>query len=273
MLFYNEYSLLIVFYSMQNYFLKKNVLVPYLGIVVALCFFGISFASAEEVSPVDVVIPELVVSPEIVSTETPIVDPVASDTLVTSTESIIENVIESPVVEEISHEEVVPLVVSPAPVYYNLPRVIGTGPTGVPKPLANLTMPRLAPPSFEQGVLGEKITIVDTLIKETKRGQKSQKVVDLQNELKELGFFPKRVVSSGLYGPVTDAAVQKYLSEKIIDIDELIAKVHGGEKSDAVRQLQNALKSHGEFSKAIPSTGWYGPVTESAVQKYLANKK
>ena len=65
----------------------------------------------------------------------------------------------------------------------------------------------------------------------------------------------------------------KTLAEKIVDIDEFIGKVHLGEKSDAVKQLQNALKAHGEFSKAIPSTGWYGPVTEAAVKKYLANKK
>jgi hypothetical protein len=252
---------------MQNYFLKKNVLVPYLGIVVALCFLGISFASAEDTTPIEAV------APESISTETLVTDPLVSESMVSSTESVPEVTVEiAPIQEERAHEESVPLV-SPAPVYYNLLRVIGTGPTGVPKPLANLTMPRLVPPSPEQVVLGEKITVIDALIKETKRGQKSQKVVDLQNELKGLGFFPKRVVSSGLYGPVTDAAVKKYLSEKIIDIDELIAKVHGGEKSDAVRQLQNALKSHGEFSKAIPSTGWYGPATDAAVKKYLANKK
>lgn len=254
---------------MQNYFLKKNVLVPYLGIVVALCFLGISFASAEEdTSPVEVL------APESIPTETLVTDPPVSESMVSSTESVPEVIVETiPVAEEISHEEAVPLVVSPAPVYYNLPRVIGTGPTGVPKPLASLTMPRLIPPSLEQGVLGEKITVIDALIQETKRGQKSQKVVDLQNELKALGFFPKTVVSSGLYGPVTDAAVKKYLAEKIVDIDEFIGKVHLGEKSDAVKQLQNALKAHGEFSKAIPSTGWYGPVTEAAVKKYLANKK
>ena len=166
------------------------------------------------------------------------------------------------------------------PVYPTGPRVIGKGPTGIPVPLASSTLSRQAAPTPEQAVLGEKILLLDTLIKETQKGNKSSKVVDLQNELKSLGFFPKNIASTGWYGPLTEAAVKKYLASKsgalkqvlgvkIVDIDDLIAKVHAGERSDNVKKLQNGLKDMGFFPKTIPSTAWYGPITKTAVEKYL----
>lgn len=258
----------------------------FLSLVLLVCFLGISNVYAEGDAPVEAPVEVLapivdeVVTPE--PTVEPTLEPIVDPTAVTTTEEVAPPLVtDTPSPIDVAPEPVViakPIMV-PAPV----PRVIGTGPTGVPRPLtAPLYRVPLQPP--EGAVLGEKIRLIDALLKEVVKGSRSQKVVDLQNELKALGFFPLRVVSSGLYGPITEAAVKKYLAsknvfggqvlgEKTLDVDEVLGKVHAGEKSEAVRQLQNALKSLGLFPAATPSTGWYGPVTEAAVKKYLANKK
>lgn len=63
-------------------------------------------------------------------------------------------------------------------------------------------------------VLGVKISRVDDLISQLKLGKSGALVVELQNELKKLGFFPKSVKSTGYYGPITQTAVKKYLASK-----------------------------------------------------------
>ena len=63
-------------------------------------------------------------------------------------------------------------------------------------------------------VLGEKIELVDTLIAKTKFRQRHADVKALQDELKRLGFFPKRVRSTGYYWTITRASVAKYLASK-----------------------------------------------------------
>ncbi len=258
----------------------------FLSLVLPVCFLGISNVSAEGDAPVEA--PAEVLAPivdEVVTPEPtvePTLEPIVDPTAVTTTEEVAPPLVtDTPSPIDVAPEPVViakPIVI-PAPV----PRVIGTGPTGIPRPLTP-PLYRVAVQPPEGAVLGEKIRLIDALLKEVVKGSRSQKVVDLQNELKALGFFPLRVVSSGLYGPITEGAVKKYLAsknvfggqvlgEKTVDIDEVLGKVRVGEKSEAVRQLQNALKSLGLFPATMPSTGWYGPVTEGAVKKYLANKK
>jgi peptidoglycan hydrolase-like protein with peptidoglycan-binding domain len=133
-----------------------------------------------------------------------------------------------------------------------------------------------------QAVLGEKITDsgIDALIAVTHFGQTGADVKSLQDALKKAGFFPAGISSTGFYGPVTKASVAKYLAstkapaqvlgDKITDIDSLIAQVRFGQRSNAVVALQNALKAKGFFPAGIPATGFYGPITKVAVEKYLA---
>lgn len=233
--------------------------------------------------PVDVVTePVAVAEVDTAPTVDPLVDQTALDTPVQVTTPTVS--ISTPAPEPVFVSSPGPSPVETKPlVYPNLPRVIGKGPTGIPVPLASSTMSGRRAPNPEQAVLGQKIILLDALIKETGKGNKSSKVVDLQNELKGLGFFPKNIPSSGWYGPVTDAAVKRYLASrsnsmgqvlgvKIVNVDALIAKVHVGEKSDSVKQLQSGLKEGGFFPKATPVTGWYGPVTQMAVKKYLASR-
>ena len=60
-------------------------------------------------------------------------------------------------------------------------------------------------------VLGEHITLVDTLIAKLKYGQRGADVMKLQSELKRLGFL-KIGKTTSFYGPMTRAAVNKYLT-------------------------------------------------------------
>lgn len=61
-------------------------------------------------------------------------------------------------------------------------------------------------------VLGVSTTLVDELIARLRYRQRSADVVKLQNELKRLGFFPKKTRSTGFYGVITRASVQRYLA-------------------------------------------------------------
>jgi hypothetical protein len=81
----------------------------------------------------------------------------------------------------------------------------------VPDPITNVPVVVTEPKANGQ-VLGEKIALLDELIAKTKYGQTSNTVKQLQTELRNAGFFPRYVRSTGWYGPITRAAVAKYLA-------------------------------------------------------------
>ncbi len=133
-----------------------------------------------------------------------------------------------------------------------------------------------------QEVLGEKITDLDGLLAETRRGQRSEKVKMLQDALKKAGFFPAGFPSTGFWGPVTDASVKKYLASlntpvapvtpapEVPSTDDIVGALQFGMRGPKVVELQNTLKKLGFFPEYIPSTGYFGPITRAAVEKYLA---
>lgn len=135
-----------------------------------------------------------------------------------------------------------------------------------------------------QEVLGEKITDIDGLIAELRFGMRSEKVTALQSALKKAGFYPAGFPVTGYFGPVTDAAVKKYLASLTLPTpapvippvapvdDDLVGALHFGMRSQKVVELQNALKALGFFPKYVPSTGYFGPITRAAVEKYLASR-
>jgi hypothetical protein len=99
---------------------------------------------------------------------------------------------------------------------------------GNPGPLIYTNLPHSVPTSSDTGikhapssssviephVLGEKIAAdvsIDELIKQTSYGQRGDLVKHLQTKLRTAGFFPHWVRSTGWYGPITRAAVAKYL--------------------------------------------------------------
>jgi len=129
-------------------------------------------------------------------------------------------------------------------------------------------------------VLGEKIYRIDELIKITKYGKHSKEAKELQAELMRLGFLPKNFKTTDYYGPITAAAVKKYLASKTssvaesttVDVDSLIGKTKFGQKGNDVVALQNELKRLGFFPKFQKATSYYGKITQEAVKKYLASK-
>jgi peptidoglycan hydrolase-like protein with peptidoglycan-binding domain len=135
-----------------------------------------------------------------------------------------------------------------------------------------------------QEVLGEKITDLDGLLAETRRGERSEKVKMLQDALKKAGFFPAGFPSTGFWGPVTESAVQKYLASlktpvapvtpapEVPSTDDIVGALHFGMRGPKVVALQNTLKKLGFFPAGVPSTGYFGPITRAAVEKYLASR-
>ncbi len=135
-------------------------------------------------------------------------------------------------------------------------------------------------PAPVQSVLGTKVAAIDTLVATLKLGARSLDVTTLQNELKKAGFFPATTPSTGFYGAVTAAAVAKYqaslttpavvLGTKVASLGELTAKAKFGTRSLDVTTLQNELKKAGFYPANLAATGYYGPITKAAVEKYLA---
>lgn len=59
------------------------------------------------------------------------------------------------------------------------------------------------------------------------------------------------------------------LGEKIALVDELIARLRFGQRSEDVRALQTELKRLGYFPASWTPTNYYGPLTLSAVTRYV----
>lgn len=136
----------------------------------------------------------------------------------------------------------------------------------------------VAPTPITPEVLGVKITRLDELVAKLKAGQTNSEVMEMQNELKKLGYFNKSFKATKFYGSMTKAAVKKYLADKnkkpvvAKTLDELVATLKLGQKSDLVKQMQTELKKLKFFPANLVATGYYGPATKTAVNKYLASK-
>jgi sugar lactone lactonase YvrE len=128
-------------------------------------------------------------------------------------------------------------------------------------------------------VLGIKITRLDELVAKLKAGQTNAEVMELQAELKKLGYFAKTWKPTKFYGTMTKAAVKKYLADKnkapvvVKTLDELVATLKLGQKSDSVKQLQTELKKLKFLPAKHVVTNYYGAITKAAVAKYLASKQ
>ncbi len=120
-------------------------------------------------------------------------------------------------------------------------------------------------------------------------GQKNQEVVKLQDRLKELGFFPKDIDSTGWFGPITEKAVKEFQKSKGIYPCGIVGprtrKALNGEKivehqyffkndlkfndqGEEVKYLQIKLKNLGYFPSWVICSGWFGPITRNAVKLF-----
>ncbi len=124
-----------------------------------------------------------------------------------------------------------------------------------------------------------------------KEGMQSDRVLQLQKDLKSLGHFSDpttgyygaatksavisfqkkyKISATGVYGPLTDSKLNSLLNEKKSSNsqDETLKEGMSGEK---VLQLQKNLKSLGYFS--APLTGYFGSATKSAVINFQKKYK
>ena len=128
-----------------------------------------------------------------------------------------------------------------------------------------------------------------------KIGDQDEYVNDLQNKLKELGFFDHKV--TGYYGTVTQQAVMDYQSDNSLAVDgkagpQTLRSIFGSDytipsdrlvennnadggldtygpsdKGDVVSDIQKRLQEL-EYYDYSTITGYYGPVTEAAVKRF-----
>lgn len=134
------------------------------------------------------------------------------------------------------------------------------------------------PPVVVPQVLGETVYLADDLIAATRYRQRSPKVLELQTELKRLGFLPSTYRVTSFYGMNTSAAVKKYQAfkkiagtETVDTINNLIANTKFGFRGNDVKQLQTELRKLGLLN--IRSTGYYGIITRAAVKAYQSIKQ
>lgn len=155
-------------------------------------------------------------------------------------------------------------------------------------PTSTVTVAASAPPFATMNTVvpatSAKISRLEQLAGKLKLGNKSAEVMELQTELKKLGFLAKTFKPSKLYDSVTAAAVKKYLASLKKNItpvktvpalsllDTLISKTKFGQRGTIVKQLQVELNKVGFIPKPM-ITSYYGTLTKTAVSKYLASNK
>lgn len=121
-------------------------------------------------------------------------------------------------------------------------------------------------------------------------GSNNNEVKELQNFLKQLGFFPQEIKSNGNFGPTTKQAVMKYQksvglypegvvgsrTRKALNNQEFVTNkdyqfindLKYGDTGEEVKQLQTRLRDRSFFPYWVSSTGWFGPVTQNAVSLF-----
>ncbi len=134
--------------------------------------------------------------------------------------------------------------------------------------------------SFEQ--------VKDILNKDFKIGDQSDEVELIQQYLRQEGYYTYLFIT-GYYGTITDNALQNYRADQVAgvkpapetapepspevttcdDLYDLNWTI--GQNGDEVVKLQECLREEGVFNYST-STGYFGPITEKALQDYRASK-
>ncbi|MGI6153689.1 MAG: peptidoglycan-binding protein [Christensenellaceae bacterium] len=111
-------------------------------------------------------------------------------------------------------------------------------------------------------------------------GDKGDEIAKLQTRLKELEYYDYGSIT-GYYGPVTQESVKKFQRTHGLTADGVMNAstmevlnsgsaryytMYPGDRSDDIRAMQDRLRELGYFSAS--STGYYGPITLSAVQMF-----
>lgn len=112
-----------------------------------------------------------------------------------------------------------------------------------------------------------------------KKGQRSSAVKQLQDDLKELGYFSAK--STGYYGSITESSVRRFQNDYGLYVDGMAGSntlnainsaveksrlLKKGMRGSHIRDLQQDLKQLGYFDS--DATGYYGSITEEAVEEF-----
>ena len=126
-----------------------------------------------------------------------------------------------------------------------------------------------------------------------KLGDEDAYVKELQDKLKELGYF--KATSTGYFGTITQQAVIDYQRDKglvvdgkagpqtlsllmgdgysipsdrfVADDDVVVGTYYPGDKGEEISKLQQALKDL-EYYDYSSITGYYGPITATAIERF-----
>ena len=121
-------------------------------------------------------------------------------------------------------------------------------------------------------------------------GSNNEEVKTLQDKLKELNFFPEEIESNGNFGPTTEQAIKEYQASKgiypcgivgprtrkALNNEEFITNkdyqftqdLKYNDRNEEVQELQTRLRDQNFFPYNIESTGWFGSITQKAVNLF-----
>ena len=108
-------------------------------------------------------------------------------------------------------------------------------------------------------------------------GQQGSNIVELQDCLTSTGHFTYAGGSTGYYGPITQTAFNAYKNSQNTTIStsctDLLSRTWSiGQQNNDVIALQDCLTSTGHFTYAGGSTGYYGSITQSALNAYRTSQ-
>jgi peptidoglycan hydrolase-like protein with peptidoglycan-binding domain len=125
--------------------------------------------------------------------------------------------------------------------------------------------------------------------KPLRKGARGEKVVRLQNQLRQLGYLD--APATGYYGRLTVDAVQRFQADRGMSPDGMVGMqtqnilqqnapspspstnsnlLQRGSTGEAVTELQKQLQQLGFFQ--ANATGFYGPLTETAVRRFQRDR-
>ena len=117
---------------------------------------------------------------------------------------------------------------------------------------------------FSKGLTGVSEQLENTFT----LNDKGEKVKELQQQLKELGFDPGEI--DGIYGKKTQGAYERYV-KSLESADKIRKDLQKGQKGDDVKRLQEMLNASG-LADQIQADGIFGPKTEAALKQYQKAK-
>jgi peptidoglycan hydrolase-like protein with peptidoglycan-binding domain len=121
-------------------------------------------------------------------------------------------------------------------------------------------------------------------------GNRGEDVKQLQGFLKQLNFFPSNINANGNFGPATLQAVKNFqkahginptgfvgpITLKALNYQNIVSNpnyqfnqdLKYNDRNQDVAQLQTHLRERAFFPLSVSSTGWFGPITQRAVNLF-----